>query len=408
MLMPDSKTVKLHLTIVAILLSIFLYQVAFAAHNNLNKPWSTREHLNTGNKLHLYFCKSNYMNCTTDNLDVKSVPDVLLDFDNGLQLTFAEIITVSGDYFAIGDQPITGDLYDNYFDIQENAYDKSSVILSKEQLKKLELRFINAFNTLAQDWYAERKVDLVFKYLSGDLSLEEAIRLGLERYDLAVKNYDHFAPYSWHAYSVGHYIAINIAAEAGQSQDQNKLKDAYAVEAFAQHFLTDAFSAGHFRVPLKQLQRFALFQKNALLLTKFMHDEDSKFGLNVHNKHGDHWRAYGDDYYNDERNIQNTRQLQNIQQLGIAQLFYIYLNPAEIEYEELFSELSEYLPILNTESNINLALAPQNSPLFFSDEYDTIYRRYDINLLQDRETTLLSQFGAMTLLIEKLFSYDPH
>jgi hypothetical protein len=56
---------------------------------------------------------------------------------------------------------------------------------------------------------------------------------------------------------VGHALALKLAREAaGKSQNaekHEKLMEAYLYEAFAAHFLTDLFSAGHIRAPRRQL-----------------------------------------------------------------------------------------------------------------------------------------------------------
>ena len=68
---------------------------------------------------------------------------------------------------------------------------------------------------------------------------------------LAENNFDHFQPNSKDAYLVGHQLALEKARKAGNCQPgqlQKQLFDeARSLEAFASHFLTDSFSAGHIR-----------------------------------------------------------------------------------------------------------------------------------------------------------------
>ena len=58
-------------------------------------------------------------------------------------------------------------------------------------------------------------------------------------------------------YSVGHGCAINIAREARskvtEAERTQHLNLAYFYEAFAAHYLTDLFSAGHLRAPRRLL-----------------------------------------------------------------------------------------------------------------------------------------------------------
>ena len=68
---------------------------------------------------------------------------------------------------------------------------------------------------------------------------------------LALENYDHFQPQAQQAYLVGHQLALETARQAANEKTaeskEAKLILAYSLEAFAGHFLTDSFSAGHIR-----------------------------------------------------------------------------------------------------------------------------------------------------------------
>ncbi len=100
---------------------------------------------------------------------------------------------------------------------------------------------------------------------------------------LANENQDHFAPRSWARYARHHAEALQLAI--------NRDLDAALVRnAFADHFLTDAFASGHLRVP-----RDALVGLPGALPTRQMHDEENVQGLWVQSASGFVWRAYGDD-----------------------------------------------------------------------------------------------------------------
>jgi hypothetical protein len=58
--------------------------------------------------------------------------------------------------------------------------------------------------------------------------------------------------------------------------------------AYACHFLTDSFSAGHIRVPRQ------ILGDDGYLAAKVQHDFDGRFGLVVRNGFDERWRAYGD------------------------------------------------------------------------------------------------------------------
>jgi hypothetical protein len=100
---------------------------------------------------------------------------------------------------------------------------------------------------------------------------------------LANENQDHFAPRSWARYARHHAEALKLALD-------RDLDAALVRNAFADHFLTDAFASGHLRVP-----RDALVGLTGALPTRQMHDEENVYGLWVQSASGFVWRAYGDD-----------------------------------------------------------------------------------------------------------------
>jgi len=72
---------------------------------------------------------------------------------------------------------------------------------------------------------------------------------------LALDNSSHFAGggtavENWLSH---HAQAIDSAIQAGLSNDESLMNQAYMTEAFGNHFLTDAFSSGHIRVPRQEI-----------------------------------------------------------------------------------------------------------------------------------------------------------
>jgi len=66
---------------------------------------------------------------------------------------------------------------------------------------------------------------------------------------IAAINFDHFGADAWTAYIAGHSTAMAVAAQGGPAN----LELAYAMNAHADHFLEDSFSAGHMRTPRRIL-----------------------------------------------------------------------------------------------------------------------------------------------------------
>ncbi|WP_224362440.1 hypothetical protein [Hyalangium versicolor] len=100
---------------------------------------------------------------------------------------------------------------------------------------------------------------------------------------LANENQDHFSPRNWARYARHHAEALQLALD-------RDLDAALVRNAFADHFLTDAFASGHLRVP-----RDGLVGLSGALPTRKMHDEENVQGLWVQSASGFVWRAYGDD-----------------------------------------------------------------------------------------------------------------
>lgn len=114
-------------------------------------------------------------------------------------------------------------------------------------------------------------------------------------YELASRNHPHFHPHNWDAFESAQQSALAaIDAVLGPvvggsvSRPAPIPAEAIGAAAFGLHFLTDAFSSGHMRVPRK-----ALYPDKGIA-AKVMHDIDGGMGLFVKNGLGAQWRAYGD------------------------------------------------------------------------------------------------------------------
>jgi subtilisin family serine protease len=102
--------------------------------------------------------------------------------------------------------------------------------------------------------------------------------------ELALDNTDHFGWHNLKAYCRHHAKALEFAQQASavRQVDAAKaaelLRQAIFTNAFADHFLTDGFAAGHIRVPRAEIRRWAEAQgyseKLAGALSKLLHDQD--------------------------------------------------------------------------------------------------------------------------------------
>ena len=173
---------------------------------------------------------------------------------NGLTLTYGQINALAGDFYGTGNPISDG----------KDDQDRST-------------RFLDAYGTLANVSPRQPKeandilavllaeVDAVNKALenhedpskayatlpSATLALEEITfgRSGFPGYlGLALINWDHFGQDARTAYNAGHATAIQKAISGD-------LEGAYTMNAFADHFLEDSFSAGHLRTPRRLLHK---------------------------------------------------------------------------------------------------------------------------------------------------------
>jgi hypothetical protein len=178
-----------------------------------------------------------------EDLMARYRPLTELEIRPGLTLTYGEVVALAGDYYATPEE-LTAELTPRVADAIRGVtpQDEGTFLLNTHR-----------------GW---------FDYAS-----------------LANENQDHFVPRCWARYAQHHAEALKLAAI-----DRN-LDAALVRNAFADHFLTDAFASGHMRVP-----RDALVGLPGALPTRLMHDEENVYGLWVQSASGFVWRAYGDDH----------------------------------------------------------------------------------------------------------------
>ena len=181
-----------------------------------------------------------------------------LTLSNGLQLTYGEICGLAGDFYGtnqpisdgstLGDQIARFRLAFNLLAVEKHrAPSEAAKILDilEEEIKKIN----QAIADHKDPWD-------VYPTLSGvSLRLEEATSgrssPGLSYLELARVNWDHFGPDARTAYNAGHRAALDVALKGGK----DNLELAYAMNAFADHFLQDSFAAGHLRTPRRALHK---------------------------------------------------------------------------------------------------------------------------------------------------------
>jgi hypothetical protein len=359
------------------------------------------EHTAIGDNILLRFVK-----------DAPAIPasQVELHLPNGLALRYGQMIALGGDFYGIPEQPISeGTTGADRIQRFTNAFNSLAVLpaanAEAKQILAVMQKEISAVNQAIRDGkQAHEAYDALGDTLSeewnkitGGGSFVSAL-FPFGRYlKLAANNSDHFAEGALAAYIAGHTAALQQALLAKNSGDELLLELAYAMNAFADHYLTDLFSAGHLRVPRKQLAAVVTPSDLGSLITRFMHDEDSKFGLNVRNGDGNQWRAYGDKRYFDAIDMANREQVNKAVQVSADEIFATYLSgiaPSPGSFAAL-KKCPDLQAALNPTGNF--------SPLFKIDG-NTVLRRKDVNNLNDT-ATIDDWWGWSTYLLLK--DYNP-
>lgn len=143
--------------------------------------------------------------------------------------------------------------------------------------------------------------------------------LGIPGYlEVVSQNYNHFGWNNMVAYVEYHEKALQLAKQSYDVRVSNPatsralLNKALIFNAYADHYLTDAFASGHIRVPRVQIKDWAkdelpgtLRSSRGDLLSMFLHNTESlnlrtrkEEGLRVQNSRGDVWLTRGDGHLN--------------------------------------------------------------------------------------------------------------
>ncbi len=371
---------------------LFASSLSFAANGPILN-YESGEHVAAGDQVKLHF-----------TADEPGQAGEALPLPNGLKLTYGEILSL-GDFYEIVDQAISRGISNddkrarftaafNSFATSSAAVTETPQILSIIQSEKTAVDEGMKRGEKPEDIYEKIGSDDNRQWncvTGGDCSSTWWVRPG--RYlKLAKKDFDHFGDAAWESYQIGHQLAMETAIAAHQTQDVEKLRLAYAMNSFASHFLADRFASGHMRTPRAEL--FAEVTPSVIgsLLVNFMHKEENRYGLHVHNLRDEHWIAYGDRYYYDAINDMNRDELSSALQNSADQIFEAYQSGTLPKDDSV----GNALPIVDETGNtgqIDIA------PLFYWDNATkTVYRRSDVSNVNDRHWTA-HWWGWSTLIL---------
>lgn len=292
--------------------------------------------------LYLQYPNNEWVNARTYKL-VLAAPG-----QNGLRLTYGQIIALAGDFYADPTRPISNQLglpaqkaqvMANFNSLAvtpaSNAEATQLLAVMQDEISASQLAEARGLQPSAPYYAESGNWDLQYNGITGG-SYTDNTDPG--RYELiAATNWDHFGADAITSYTAAHALALDLAVQA---KDSAGLDQAYAVNAFADHYLTDLFSSGHLRTPRRQLyerqygptgpvvdpKASAWTPDSAVssLLAKCQHDEDSLNGLWVRNAKGDSWLCYGDDHYRDPQNYANAALVQQAVSLSTGEIYQAF------------------------------------------------------------------------------------
>lgn len=283
--------------------------------------WASGEHVLVGN------------HCTLPGV----AKGTKFDLGAGNVVSYGEVVALAGDFIGDPGAPICGSAKEE--ERQARFRQSFNGLYTNPQQTAAILRLINEeLEALNKAITSGSKPSDVYKDPRFGIARELLFNTITERryLNLAANNFDHFGDGALAAYKAAHACALNTAELAGKGASSAypgrpwKLENAYAMNAFADHFLSDLFSAGHLRADRLRLHTWSTLRVPTTdimcgdYLAKFLHDEDSHFGLNVQNEKGERWRCYGDERYGDPENKRNRELCEAAVQLSIQEIYQAY------------------------------------------------------------------------------------
>ncbi len=373
---------------------IFLSPLSTTTASPLKPQFVSAEHVILGDKVKIYYSAND-----------PGKEGAVLHLPNGLNLTYGEIVSM-GDFYEILSSPVSQVQSDTerkarFLAAFLSFTEEAAVISEVNQILGVVHDEMNILNEgikkgeTTEEIYKkigndnERKLNCITG--GGCNSLTWFLYPG--RYlSLANQGYDHFGDNAWITYKTGHDLALKQATLAHQTNDLKKLEIAYAMDAFASHFLSDRFASGHIRTPHQALLDHVTPGTIGSILAGYMHSEENARSIHVHNERGDHWIAYGDKSYFNPINAQHRNLINETLQASVNQIFAAYQS-GSINVDDTVSKLIPQPDETGNHSQQDI------SPLFYWDNSTSkLMRRSDMTNVNDRHWT--SDWWGWSTMIE--------
>lgn len=345
---------------------------------DLNEFFESAEHVIT-----VKGCKLKFR----DNPEEKDAVTYKFHLQNGLTLTYGQIIALAGDFYGDPAKPVckAGDQSQREAQFLKNFESLASRPEACAETERILEILKKEFQEIAKAIRDGKQPSAAYRRLGDELSKEWDKATSGRYLKLATTNFDHFGQDAILCYTAGHTLAQRHAMQA---QNDTDLAKAYAINAFADHFLTDLFSAGHLRTPRRKMyedeervpggipwgDHYFTYKDLASLLARAMHDEDCQYGLWVTNQRGDRWVVFGDKRYGDRFNYPNRKVMHNALQQSMDEVWEAF-NSKAVPHPGT-SPVFSYLPDLgmNWKDRRNCW-----SPLFWLNPDDgKVWRRSDV------------------------------
>jgi hypothetical protein len=141
-----------------------------------------------------------------------------------------------------------------------------------------------------------------------------------EYYSLALANTTHFHPYATREWWRYHRQAVLHSIEASKKQGLDAvdgLQTALFESAFADHFLADAFSAGHMG-----FNRAA----SSVAASLVYHDSWNAKGRVIRDRAGRSWKTYGDSHFDTKQNTEGRKHVIDTAELSIEGVLRAFIS----------------------------------------------------------------------------------
>src|SRR6185437_3395857 len=314
----------------------------------------------------------------------------LVHLPNGLVLSYGQVIALGGDFFGDPEHPICkapgpeaqqAQFLANYRSLAQSDWAPAQVTSILTILRA-------EFNAVRKALSEGKQPSAAYGVLGDSLSKKWNDVTDGRYLALAKTNFDHFGGDAWIAYMAGHITAARMAVVARQEPDPARqtvlLAQAYAANAFADHFLTDLFAGGHRRTPRRKLyedesgrsvyipgEGWFSYQDLASLVARGMHDEDNRFGVWTANSRFDQWVTYGDKRFRDQANYPNVLMARRVCQASMDDIWQAF---QQGKVPASFS-VAAYVPNLTVDPNDRRNW----SPLFYlNPQNNAVMRRNDV------------------------------